>query len=405
MSKVNHSERKHALLSASGASRWLNCTPSARLEESFESIQTSYAAEGTLAHEFADIGIRFAASMMPKREYNKAIDNLRKHYLYAADMEEEVQKHIDYVLEQFTEAKRLTKDAVLVVEEKTDLTDYIEEGFGTCDSIIIADGVMEVIDLKYGKGVRVSSKDNSQLKLYGLGALRKYELMFDIKVIRLTIVQPRLDSISSWEISVDDLREWGDEVVKPKAEEAYSGEGTFTPGEWCRFCKAKAKCKAIAEENLKIAKLDFADLAVPNVSERLSAITELTEPELLDIFEKSSQIEDWLASVKAHIMQLALEGKEWEGYKLVEGKSNRKWSNEEEVAEILENADYTEAEIFNKKLKGITIIEKAIGKVNFTSLLSNHVIKPQGAPTLVPLSDKRPALGNDQAAEDFKDLD
>ena len=402
MGDVQHSTRKHALLSASGASRWLNCTPSARLEENYENTQSVYAEEGTLAHEFADIGIRFAAGQMQKREYSKQIDNFRKHHLYNDEMEEEVQKHIDYVLEQFTEAKRITPDALLIVEEKVNLTDYIEEGFGTCDSIVIADGVMEIIDLKYGKGIRVSAVDNSQLKLYALGALAKYSMMYDIRIVRLTIVQPRLDSISSWEMSVEELEAWGDETVISKAKQAYEGEGNFQVGDWCKFCKAKAKCKAFAKQNLAAAKLDFADLQGKDKID-LKTEKELSDSEILDIYEKASQIQDWLSSISQHVLQTALEGKEWEGYKLVEGRSNRKWLNEEEVEQILLEAEYPEEEISTKKLKGIAAIEKLVGKVNFTSLLSEQVIKPQGAPTLVPLSDKRPAFGANSAADDFKD--
>lgn len=400
MTEVNHSSRKHALLSASGASRWLNCTPSARLEERFEKVQTDYAAEGTLAHEFAEVGVKFAAGKIQKREYSKTIDQLRKHHLYTDEMEDEVQKHIDYVLEQFTEARRLTKDALLITEEKIDLTDYIEEGFGTGDDIIIADHIMEIIDLKYGKGVRVSAADNSQLKLYALGALAKYEMLFDITTVRLAIVQPRLDSISTWEISVEDLKAWGDEIVKPKAVEAYAGEGPFKVGEWCRFCKAKATCRAIAEENLAAAKLEFGDL---EGTDKVELREDLTDEELLNIYEKAGQIQDWLNAITGHILKTALEGKNWDGYKLVEGRSVRKWLDESEVIDALKRADYTDEDITAVKLKGIGAIEKLLGKVQFTSLLSDLVIKPQGSPTLVPLSDKRPALGLDSAAEDFKD--
>lgn len=399
MEAVNHSTRKHALLSASGASRWLSCTPSARLEERFENVTTDYAAEGTLAHEFADIGVRFLSGQMTKRDYNKAIEVFRKHHLYTDEMEDEVQVHIDYVLEQFNEAKRLTKDAILVVEEKLDLTDYIEEGFGTGDDLIIANGVLEIIDLKYGKGIRVSAQDNSQLKVYGLGALRKYEMMYDIKVVKLTIVQPRMDSISSWEISTEDLLDWGENVVAPKAIEAYSGQGKFVPGDWCRFCKAKANCKAVAELNLAACKLDFKKIAEPKIE--LNNVQVLEDNEILDLFEKASQIKSWLEAVEAHVKQLALEGKNWEGYKMVAGKSSRKWSDQEAVLEALREADLDPESFVNRKLKGITIVEKELGKPTFQALLADYIIKPEGAPTLVPLSDKRKALGNDSAIEDF----
>ena len=389
--KVDHGARKHALLSASGASRWINCTPSPRLEENFADNTTSYAAEGTLAHEFAELGLRLAIKQISKKEYNASVSQFLKNPLYSDEMEDEVQKHIDYVLQQFTEAKRLTKDALLLIEEKVDLTYFIEDGFGTCDDVIIADGTMEVIDLKYGKGVRVSAEDNSQLKLYALGALRAHELMYDIHTVRMTIVQPRLDSISSWEMSAKDLNAWGEDIVKPKAELAYAGEGEQIPGEWCRFCKAKARCKALANQSMEIAKHEFADPML------------LTDEELIEAYKIAPQIQDWINGISEYLLTEAINGKKWPEYKLVEGRSNRQWIDTEKVEEKLKENNFKESDFLVSKLAGITAIEKLVGKSNFGPLLNDLVVKPQGKPTLVPESDKRPEFGIAQAQFDFSD--
>lgn len=392
MGQVDHGTRKHALLSASGASRWINCTPSPRLEEQFTNVETSYAEEGTLAHEFAELGIRKAMKQLTAKQYKAQTDPLYKSPLYSDEMDEEVQKHIDYVLAQYTEAKRKTKDALLLIEEKVDLTYFIEDGFGTCDDVIIADGTMEVIDLKYGKGVKVSAEDNSQLKLYGLGALRAHELMYDIHTVRLTIVQPRLDNISSWEISAEDLNKWGEEIVKPKAELAYAGEGEQAPGEWCRFCKAKGRCKALAEQNLEIAKHEFAD---PQL---------LSDKELIEAYKLMPQLQDWINGVAEYLLHEAVHNnKKWPEYKLVEGRSNRMWANAEKVEAVLKENNFNEDEILVSKLAGITAIEKVVGKANFNTLLGELVVKPQGKPTLVPETDKRPAYGLAQAQSDFSE--
>jgi len=388
---IDHTARKHALLSASGASRWIACTASSRLEEQFENSTSSYAQEGTLAHEFAELGVRLALGQITQVEYDASVAPFLQNEFYTDEMESEVQKHIDYVLEQYTEAKRKTSDAIILIEEKVDLTYFIEDGFGTCDDVIIADRVLEVIDLKYGKGVRVSAEDNSQLKLYGLGALRASELMFDIKTVRLTIVQPRLDSISSWEISAEDLYKWGEEIVIPKAKMAYAGEGEQVPGSHCRFCKAKSRCVALANQNMEIAKLEFADPML------------LTDEQLIEAYEKLPQVHDWLNGVAEYLLSEALKGKKWPTYKLVEGRSNRTWTNPTAIeTTLLENGFDREKIMSEPKLLGITAIEKVVGKKQFPVLLDEFVVKPPGKPTLVHETDKRPEYNsNAQAAEEF----
>lgn len=389
--EVSHSERAHALLSASGASRWINCTPSPRLEEGFANDSSSFAEEGTLAHEFAELYLKINQGLGDPLSNPEVLANLRENRYFSDEMLEYVFTHIDYVKEQFEEAKRKTPDAILLIEQKVDITHLIEEGFGTCDVIIIADGTLEVIDLKYGLGVRVSAEDNSQLKLYGSGALEAYDLMYDIHTVKLTITQPRMDSISSWEISAEDLRKWGEEVVKPKAQIAYAGEGEQVTGDWCKFCKASPRCKAQADKALELAKLDFAEPML------------LNDAQLIEVYAQSPQVTKWLSAVTDYIFKEAMNGKKWEGYKLVDGQNRRGWTDESEVATILFANDFEEHQFSNSKIKGIGDIEKLVGKKEFPTLLGDVVAFKKTSPSLVPESDKRPALGIDQAKSDFAD--
>lgn len=390
MSEVNHSERAHALLSASGASRWMSCTPSARMEDKFPESTSVYAEEGTLAHELGDVILRKYNKELKPAAYKKQVAKIEAHELYSPEMPEEVAKYTDYVKEQFKAAKRKTKDAKLFVEKKIDLTMYIEDGFGTGDANIVADGVLEVIDLKYGKGLVVSADNNPQLKLYGVGVLYDMEMFYDIKTVKLTIVQPRLDALSTWEISAEDLKAWAETEVKSAAIKAYAGEGETKPGSWCHFCKAAPTCKALAEKNLEIAKHDFAD---PNT---------LTDAELIDIYSRIDSLTSWAKKVSGHVFKEALAGKAWEGYKLVEGRSNRKIVDEEKAKQLLIDNLYAEDQFTNTKLKGIGDLEKLVGKKEFPKLFGDLVVKPEGAPTLVPESDKRDAMGIAQAQSDFK---
>lgn len=396
MGATNHKERAHALLSASGASRWMNCTPSARLEEDIrDKDETSFAAEGTLAHEFADIGLRLANDEITSQKFEKEYAALVKNDLYAPEMDEEVSKYVSMVVEEFSKAKANTPGAVLLIEQKIDLTEYIPEGGGTNDAIIIADGVMTVIDLKYGKGIKVHSDNNPQLMLYGLGALNKYDLSYDIYTVKLMIIQPRLDNYSSWDISADDLRDWGENEVKVKAKIAFAGDGETCAGDWCKWCKVKPRCKAVSEKVMDAAKFDFA---TPKT---------LSDEELLEVYAEASTLLEWVNSVTLYIQDEALAGKKWPGYKLVEGRSNRVWGQpylvHEALSKMVEDGEIEHiTDIQETKLKGITAITKLLGKDKFNDILGEWVVKPAGKPTLVPESDKRQALGVDQAKEDFK---
>lgn len=390
MSNVNHSARKHALLSASGADRWMHCTPSARLEENFTEKSSVYAEEGTLAHEFGNVYLMHEAGQITTKILNQELRKLRKHDLYTEEMEPEVDKYVEIVMEKFNAAKQHTPDAELLIEERLDFSHIVEQGFGTGDANIVADKVLDVNDLKYGKGVQVDAEMNAQLMLYGLGALRKFDMMFDIETVRLSIIQPRLDHYSTWEISVEDLIAWGENQVKPKAKMAYNGEGEHVPGSWCKFCKAKPVCRALAEQNLQLAKYEFR-----------SSDT-LEDHEILDILKQVEPFTDWIKAVTAYALDEALKGKKWDGYKLVAGRSVRKWKDEEEVKKILIENKFKYNQFMQSKLGGITHIQALVGKKNIDTLLGTQIIKPEGAPTLVPASDKRTELNSlEKAQEEF----
>lgn len=395
MAAPAHSERKHALLSASHAERWLNCPPSARLEEKFKETcgypETSvYAEEGTLAHEFAELSLRIKSKKIDDTEYMSALEALRSHELYSEEIEEQIEKYSTYVMESFEVAKSIVPDPVLLIEEKLDFSHIVEDGFGTGDSGIIADGTMEIIDLKYGKGVKVEACENPQLKLYALGALRNYEMLYDIHTVKLTIVQPRIDNIVSWEISVKDLYKWAEEVVKPVAEKAYQGKGIQKAGDHCKFCVVKAMCHTLAQRNIALAKHEFKD---PQL---------LTEKQLIDIYKQIPMLTDWANSVGEYLFNKALSGEKIDGYKLVEAPSRRRWTKEEDVQAKLKEEGFTEEQFNVTKLKGISDIEKLVGKKVFPTLMEGFIIKPQGNPVLVPESDKRPEYKSiEQAKNDF----
>jgi len=380
-----HAKRKHALLSASGSARWMNCTPSARLEEQFPSHTTGYADEGTLAHEIAEVQLLYALKQISMDEFIAKTEKLFAHKLYSDEMFEYVQEYVDYVLEVYNDYD----DAHISVEEKIDLTEYIEEGFGSNDSSVVGGNTLHVIDLKYGKGVRVEAEENSQLMLYGLGSLLIHSLSYDIEVVRLTIVQPRLDSISSWDISVKDLLAWGDKQVKPKAKLAYAGEGELSPGDHCRWCKAKAKCPALHELATTTAQKEFSDT--------------LSDDKVLEAYHKLDLVSMWINAVREYVMSEALKGKKWPGLKLVAGRSQRKIIDKEKVAEILLAEGFESEQIYTTSLKGITALEKVVGKVQFGALLSDQIEKPIGKPTLAPETDKRPEFNITSAIEDFND--
>lgn len=392
-SQANHAERAHALLSASGSSRWINCTASARLEEAFPDEETStYALEGTLAHEYAELILKADLKIIPLNEYQKAVKVLKTSPHYYEGMYEDVKPYTDYVIEQFKEAKRIDKKAILLLEQKFDLTKYVKDGFGTSDAAIVYGDCIEVIDLKFGKGIQVEAEHNTQLKYYGLGVLETLENPEKIVKVKLTIVQPRLDNISSWNIPSKFLVQWAEEVLRPKAIEAFEGTGEQVAGSWCTFCKVRPNCRALYDHGMAIVKQDFDALLDPRI---------LSDDELLEAYKQADFIKKWLDSVGALILKEALQGKEWKGYKLVEGRSNRTWTNEDKVKEVLEENLFEPEQFLNQKLKGIGDLEKLLGKPKFNELLNPLTVKPAGAPTLVDENDKREAYGTAQAKKDF----
>lgn len=379
----------HAMLSASSSHRWLPCTPSVKLEKQFENKTSTAAEEGTLAHELGELSLRYQLKEITKRVYDNKVKKLiTDNDLYTNDMPDYVEVYTDVCMEKVAAAKATTPDAIAIVEQKLDFSEWVPEGFGTGDFVIIADGTMEICDLKYGKGVPVSAINNSQMRLYALGAITEFGFLYDIQKVKMTIIQPRLDSISSDEIMVEELTKWADEYVRPRAELAIKGEGELCAGEHCKFCKAQAICRAKAEYNMEIAKFEFAESKL------------LSQEEVADILGRVDDLVSWATKIKEYALDQALSGVNYPGYKVVEGRSNRKWADEKKVGEILLEQGFLENIIYTKKLTGISNMETAIGKKEVQRLLGEYIEKPQGKPTLAPESDKRPVFNS--AVEDFK---
>ena len=367
----------HAILSASSSDRWLHCPPSARLCETYEDKGSDYAAEGTDAHELCEYKLKRALGM----DTSDPTENLT---WYNEEMEDCANGYAAYILEMVEAAKESCADPKVLIEQRVDFSHWVEHGFGTVDCIIIADGTLRICDYKHGLGVLVDATDNPQMKCYALGALELFDDIYDIDNVSMTIYQPRRQNISTFEISKDALYKWADEVLKPTADLAFAGDGNFLCGEWCGFCKAKHECRARAESNLTLAQYDFK---FPPL---------LEDSEIEYILSRADELVAWASDIKEYALQQAISGKEWAGWKLVEGRSNRKYSNEEAVIQVVTDAGF---DPYEKKLLGITAMQKRLGKSRFDELLTAYIEKPQGKPTLVPESDKRPAMNN--AKTDF----
>lgn len=380
--------KKHALLSASSAERWLNCTPSARLAEIYEDTTSPYAAEGTLAHDLGELILQLELKIITKRKFNSEFNKIKEHEMYYEGMIDDVEDYTNYVIETYHEAVAKTKDTFISLEERLDYSTYVPEGFGTGDCIIIADGEMEIIDLKFGKGVEVSPVNNSQLKLYALGAYEKYGFIYGVEKITMTIAQVRLNNISSWTITANMLEEWAENELKDKAQVAYEGKGETIPGPWCTFCKVRHNCKARTEYHLgyyEQAPKDANLLGNKEIAELLGVVDDIAK---------------WAKELKDYALDEALKGTRFPGYKLVEGRSNRKIEDEDALATVLISEGYQEDKIYKPKaLEGITNLERVIGKKKFTELAGDLITKPPGKPTLVSVDDKRPEL--DSVEEDF----
>lgn len=382
----------HAKLSASGANRWMNCTPSVALEKEFKETGSTYAEEGTFAHSLAELINRYNLGEIDKKVYNKKLDILKENQHYNPEMMDYIDNYTNEIWRLSNEAKAKCKDRLVLLEQRLDFSEYVPDSFGTGDVVIIADDTLHIIDLKYGKGVGVSAENNPQLRLYGLGALSAFGLLYDINKIKMTIIQPRLDMMTSEELTVEELTTWAEKEVKPKAELAIEGKGEFVVGDHCKFCKAKAVCKARAEENLRLAQFDFS---IPEL---------LQDAEIGEILIKADNLASWVKDIHEYAFEQALQGKKWEGWKLVEGRSVRTYADQSKVAERLIENGYKEAIIYEKSLLSITAMEKVVGKKNFETVLEGLITKPPGKPTLVQENDKRQELSNIQsAALDFAD--
>ena len=367
----------HAVLSASASERWLNCPPSARLCEAYEDKGSEYAAEGTDAHTLCEFRLKQALGIPAENP----IENLS---WYNEEMEECAAGYAAYVVELLETAKQTCSDPVVMIEQRVDFSRWVQEGFGTADCILIADGVLNIVDYKHGKGVEVSAEGNTQLSLYSLGALEIFDGIYDIDRVCVHIFQPRKSNVVSSMMDKIDLYEWADTELTEKAQLAYEGQGFFSCGEWCRFCKAKAECRERAEVNLALARYEFQSPAL------------LEDEEIADILGKVDALTAWASDVKEYALRQAVSGKEWSGWKLVEGRSNRKYTNDAIVAAAVESAGF---DPYERKVLGITAMQKLLGKSRFEELLAPYIEKPQGKPTLVPESDKRPAMNT--AKSDF----
>ncbi len=368
---------KHAILSASSSHRWLNCTPSARLEQEFADKESEAAAEGTAAHALCEHKLKRLLKMRSKKPVSK----------YNCDeMDMYTDGYVEFVLEALAQAHLSCKDPLILLEQKLDFSCYVPEGFGTGDVVIVGDGTLHIIDFKYGLGVLVDAEGNPQMKLYALGALTQFDNLYDITEVAMTIYQPRRENVSTWTIAVDELKVWAENVLKQKATLAFNGEGDYFSGEWCTFCRASIKCRARAESKLMLASKEFA---LPPL---------LSDEEIEEILSSLEDLTKWANDIISYAADCAINhGKQWNGFKIVEGRSVRKYSNESAVIEAVNNAGFKD--IYKKSLIPLTEMERLLGKTHFNEILGTLIQKAPGKPTLVPVTDKRSPINT---LNDFK---
>lgn len=376
----------HAILSASASKRWLSCPPSARLERKFPDKAGEAAREGTLAHALAEAQIRRYLGEITDEEEALRIETIRGNALYAPEMDEYVEEYVDLCIEKINEAH-----GTALVEERLDFSRWVKHGFGTGDMVIIGNDVLEIVDLKYGKGVPVSAEGNTQMQLYALGAIEQYGCIYDFDHVRMSIYQPRCGGLSTQLMSIGDLLAWG-EQIKPIADLAYAGKGEFRAGDHCRFCKAAPQCKALSEYNMEIAKLEFQDADL------------LSDDDVSFVLARVDGLVRYAEKIKTWALGEALNGHKWPGFKVVEGRSNRRITDEAKAAKLLHKAGYGDDVIYKPiEMQPITNLEKLITKKKFTMLLGGIVEKPPGKPALVPEDDKRPEYN--PAKNDFEVLE
>jgi len=377
----------HARLSPSSAERWIACPPSVKLSERFPDTTTSYAEEGTTAHLIAEIAIRKALGLITEQEAVTRMEEAELSLYYSKDMPGNLEPYIEYVVSNAAGAD------FIGLEEKLDIGEWVPGGYGTSDAVIIKGDLLEVVDLKYGQGVPVSATGNPQFRLYGLGAVQEWFMLYPFSKVRCTVIQPRLDSISSEELKVPELLDWAERVLKPAALLAEKGEGEYRSGDHCRWCKAKAICRRRAEDNMALARYEFAEPAL------------LTNEDIADVLSAAGELKAWVSDVEAYALDQALNhGASFHGYKLVEGRSLRQLTDEDGAVRILMENGVAEESLYTRSLVGIPAMEKLVGKRRLAELLKDHIVKPQGKPTLVRDTDKRPTLNSTEAAaQDFKE--
>ncbi len=371
---------KHAFLAASASERWIRCPPSAKLCAQEEDRTSLYAQQGTDAHELA-------AYLAEKALGRNSRDPTEDLTWYDAEMQEAAECYASFVMEQVAEAKKLCADPLVCIEQTLDFSKWVEHGFGTGDCVIVADDLLHIVDLKYGVGILVSASaedgtGNSQLKCYALGALDTFGDLYDIHRIKLSIFQPRRENVDTFEMTKEDLLKWADEVLAPIAKLAYEGLGDFAAGDHCQFCKIKASCRARAEYSIELAKYEFAEAPT------------LDADEIAAILPQIDSLVSWAEDIKEFALQQTLSGIRYPGFKLVEGRSNRKYTDEVAVAQVVSRAGY---DPYEKKLLGITAMTKQLGKKKFDELLGGLIAKPQGKPVLAPNTDKRPEYNTAQS--------
>jgi len=375
---------QHALLSASAAHRWLTCTRAPRLEETLPETRSEYADEGRLAHAIAELRLRKQyTDPMGQKAFNEKLNDLKQNPLYSNEMMSHVDTYFDYIANL---VYSFPSQPYVAIEKRLDYSEYAPEGFGTGDCIIISGTDLYVIDFKYGKGVPVSAENNPQMKLYALGAYLESSFLFNIEKVTMVIVQPRLDNISESTISIDELLAWG-ESIRPIAQKAYNGEGESVIGEHCRFCRAKALCRARAEFNTSIDTSRSPHL--------------LTDEEAGQLLERAKDLKAWAADLEDYVFGAIMGGKDIPGWKVVEGRSVRQFSNVDEAFDTLKQNGIDEAMLYERKPITLTNVEKLLGKTKFNELLKDYVTKSEGKPTLVPASDKREPLKRPNAQDDF----
>ena len=388
---------KHAVLSASGAKRWLSCPPSARLEEKLreriglEDKGSPFAREGTKAHELSELKLRREIGEINNYAFSERVKDLENRFgKIDKEMEDATDFYCGIVMERLFEARRTCPDAKLMLETRLDFSPWVPHGFGTGDATIISDTMLDVIDLKYGKGVPVDAVDNPQTRLYMLGTIHLFGNLYDFPKVRGTIIQPRLDSVTEETLTVEELLEWAKTEVVERAEMAWEGRGEFLPGDHCRFCVAKAVCSARAAAALKIFDTGLDGPAL------------LPDEQIPDILAFAAIAKSWIKDLEDYAQSQAIRGQQWQGYKLVRGRSVRSWKDPEAVADNLLRAGYKREDIFKNDLRSVSEVEKLLGKKSFRTFAESYVFKPEGALTLVPESDKRQAVN--PADADFADL-